>query len=104
MAPYNHIMRYYWLYALSSLIVVPFANVATPPIPWHDMRVKHAWHAVPDDWESLGFPAAGTTIDLYIAMKPYHESALIDALYEVSDPDHPRYALIIITPIAPLFI
>jgi hypothetical protein len=63
------------------------------PIAWHDMRVKHAWHAVPDNWESLGRPAAGTIIDLYIALKPHQESALIDALYEVSDPDHSRHVL-----------
>jgi hypothetical protein len=63
------------------------------PIAWHDMRVKHAWHAVPDNWESLGHPAAGTIIDLYIALKPHQESALIDALYEVSDPDHSRHVL-----------
>ncbi|KAH9168457.1 subtilisin-like protein [Lactarius sanguifluus] len=55
------------------------------------MRVKHTWSAVPVNWETLGCPSAGTTIDLYIALNPHQESALIDALYEVSDPKHPRY-------------
>ncbi|KAH9171901.1 subtilisin-like protein [Lactarius sanguifluus] len=55
------------------------------------MRVRHTWSAVPDNWETLGCPSAGTTMDLYIAPNPHQENALIDALYEVSDPKHPRY-------------
>ncbi|KAH9174031.1 subtilisin-like protein [Lactarius sanguifluus] len=57
------------------------------------MRVKHTWSAVPANWETLGCPSAGTTIDLYIALNPHQETALIDALYEVSDPKHPRYGV-----------
>ncbi|KAH9077774.1 subtilisin-like protein [Lactarius deliciosus] len=55
------------------------------------MRVRHTWSAVPDNWETLGCPSAGTTMDLYIALNPHQENALIDALYEVNDPKHPRY-------------
>ncbi|KAH9045018.1 subtilisin-like protein [Lactarius hengduanensis] len=55
------------------------------------MQVKHTWSAVPANWETLGCPSAGTTIDLYIALSPRQDNALIDALYEVSDPKHPRY-------------
>ncbi|KAH9025380.1 subtilisin-like protein [Lactarius pseudohatsudake] len=84
-------MRYHWLYALSFLTATPLADVATPPAPWGDMRVKHAWSSVPANWETLGCPPAGTTIDLYIALNPHHDNALIDALFEVSDPKHPRY-------------
>ncbi|KAH9007873.1 subtilisin-like protein [Lactarius hengduanensis] len=58
------------------------------------MRVMHRWNAVPDNWETLGCPSAGTTIDLYIALKPHQEDALIDALYEVSDPKHLRHSLL----------
>ncbi|KAH9083706.1 subtilisin-like protein [Lactarius deliciosus] len=64
---------------------------ATPLAPWGDARVKHAWSSVPTNWETLGCPSAGTTIDLYIALNPHQEDTLIDALYEVSDPRHPRY-------------
>ncbi|KAH8995550.1 subtilisin-like protein [Lactarius hatsudake] len=84
-------MRYHWLYVLSFLTTIPLADVATPLAPWDNMRVKHTWSAVPANWETLGCPSAGTTIDLYIALNPHQESALIDALYEVSDPKHPRY-------------
>ncbi|KAH9054785.1 Pro-kumamolisin, activation domain-containing protein [Lactarius vividus] len=62
-----------------------------PLAPWADVRVKHAWRSVPGNWETLGCPSAGTTIDLYIALNPHQEDALIDALYQVSDPKHPRH-------------
>ncbi|KAH9172024.1 subtilisin-like protein [Lactarius sanguifluus] len=84
-------MRYHWLYVLSFLTATPLAHFATPLAPWGDVRVKHAWSSVPANWETLGCPSAGTTIDLYIALNPRHDNALIDALYEVSDPKHPRY-------------
>ncbi|KAF8266397.1 Pro-kumamolisin, activation domain-containing protein [Lactarius quietus] len=86
-------MRYYhWFTVLSVISAVPLANFATPPSPfWGDIRVKHAWNSVPDNWENLGPPPTGATIDLYIALKPHRENALIDTLYEVSNPEHPRY-------------
>ncbi|KAH9029799.1 subtilisin-like protein [Lactarius deliciosus] len=84
-------MRYHWLYVLSFLTTTPLADFATPLTPWDNKRVKHTWSAVPANWETLGCPSAGTTIDLYIALNPHQENALIDALYEVSDPKHPRY-------------
>ncbi|KAH9030352.1 subtilisin-like protein [Lactarius pseudohatsudake] len=77
---------------ISVLALVPFANVAKPLTPpWDDLRVKHTWGAVPPNWESLGHPSVGTTIDLHFALKPDHENAVIDALYEVSDPKSPKY-------------
>ncbi|KAH9015225.1 subtilisin-like protein [Lactarius pseudohatsudake] len=81
-------MRYHWLYALSFLTATPLADFATPLAPWGDVRVKHAWSSVPANWETLGCPSAGTTINLYIALNPHQEDALIDALYEVSDPKY----------------
>ncbi|KAH9073449.1 subtilisin-like protein [Lactarius deliciosus] len=83
-------MRCHQLYVISVLALVPFANNAKPLTPpWDDLRVKHTWGAVPPNWESLGHPSAGTTIDLHFALKPDHENAVIDALYEVSDPKIP---------------
>ncbi len=61
--------------------------------PWDDIRVKHIWDTVPHNWETLGHPPAGTTIDLHLALTPHHENALIDALYEVSDPRSPKHVL-----------
>ncbi|KAH9160207.1 subtilisin-like protein [Lactarius sanguifluus] len=67
---------------------------ATPLEPrWDDVRTKHAWSAVPEHWETLGHPAAGTTIDLHIALEtePQRKNAVVDALYEVSSPRSPKY-------------
>ncbi|KAF8264651.1 peptidase S8/S53 domain-containing protein [Lactarius quietus] len=76
----------------------PFGRIAWIPVPidtlvpvWDVIHVKHTWNAIPDNWESLGCPPAGTTIDLYVALKPHYENALIRSLYEVSDPSHPKY-------------
>ncbi|KAH9172012.1 hypothetical protein EDB89DRAFT_1967157, partial [Lactarius sanguifluus] len=57
------------------------------------MHVKHAqaWTAVPANWECLGDPSAGITIDLRIALRPHRENGSIDALYEASDTRHARY-------------
>ncbi|KAF8271587.1 subtilisin-like protein [Lactarius quietus] len=70
----------------------PLANFTTPLVPpWDDLHVKHTWIDVPQNWETLGSPSSNTTIDLHIALVPQYENALIDALYEVSTPGHPKY-------------
>ncbi|KAH9040216.1 subtilisin-like protein [Lactarius hengduanensis] len=85
-------MRFHQLSVLPVLAAVPFADSETPlSPPWHDIRVKHTWNTVPPNWEALGHPPAGTTIDLHLALKPHHENALVDALYNVSDPRSPKY-------------
>ncbi|KAF8268764.1 subtilisin-like protein [Lactarius quietus] len=85
-------MPYRWQLVLYILSAIPLAEFATPLAPrWGDIRLKHTWNTVPDNWESLGPPPSGTAIDLYIALKPHRESALIDALYEVSNPRHQKY-------------
>ena len=86
-------MRHFWLSPLVFLAVLPLAGFTAPVEPWDDMRVMHTWHTVPVNWESLGHPSVGTTLNLYIALKPYRESALTDALDEISNPRHPRHAL-----------
>src|SRR6266702_475728 len=84
-------MRYHCVFVLSVLAAVLLGSLAKflPP-PWDDMHIKHSWNAIPENWESLGHPS-GTTIDLYVALKPHRENALIDALSEVSSPNHPRH-------------
>ncbi|KAH9054644.1 subtilisin-like protein [Lactarius vividus] len=84
-------MRYHWLYVLSFLTATPLTDFATPLAPWGNMQVKHTWSAVPANWDTLGCPSTGTTIDLYIALNSDQEDALTDALYQVSDPKDPRY-------------
>ncbi|KAH9044099.1 subtilisin-like protein [Lactarius deliciosus] len=83
-------MRYCWIPVLFLLsCTVTLSGIATSR--WDNMRPKHSWRTIPENWECLGLPTPGTLIDLYIALKPYRENALVDALNEVSDPGHPRH-------------
>ena len=80
---------------LFVLAAAPLCDLSMPPAPlWDDMRVKRTWNAVPAIWESLGHPPGCTTIDLHIALEPHDETALIDALYKVSDPSLPTLVLL----------
>jgi tripeptidyl-peptidase-1 len=81
----------YWLSVLSVLAAVPL-GLSTPISPrWDYMRLKHSWESIPEKWECRGHPPTGTAIDLRVSLKPHRENALIDALYEVSDPSHSKY-------------
>ncbi|KAH9031419.1 subtilisin-like protein [Lactarius deliciosus] len=83
-------MRFYPL--LSVFAFRPLSGLATPfASHWDDLRPKHTWTSVPENWQNLGHPPADTTIDLHIALKAKNENALIDALIEVSSPGHPKY-------------
>ncbi|KAH9165954.1 peptidase S8/S53 domain-containing protein [Lactarius sanguifluus] len=82
-------MRYHWIPVLLLLSTVPLSGIATSR--WDDMRPKHSWKTIPENWECLGLPTPSTMFDLYIALKPYRENALVDTLNEVSDPGHPRH-------------
>ncbi|KAH9003761.1 subtilisin-like protein [Lactarius hatsudake] len=85
-------MCYHLLSVFFAVAAVPLGCFATLLAPrWDNMRVKHAWEAVPENWESLGVPSAGTTINLHLALKPHREKALVTALYEVSSPGHSKY-------------
>ncbi|KAH8986378.1 subtilisin-like protein [Lactarius akahatsu] len=87
-------MHYLRLSVLCALAVItwPLDSAATLFAPnWNDMHTKHRWNAIPGKWESIGQPPVGTTIDLRIALKPHREHALTDAIYEVSNPKHPKY-------------
>ncbi|KAH9165488.1 subtilisin-like protein [Lactarius sanguifluus] len=77
-------MRYHLISALSVLAAICLlGSLAKPFLPhWDDMRIKHSWNAVPENWESPGNPLGGTTIDLYVALKVQRENALIDTLYQ----------------------
>ena len=94
---------YHWLFALSFLTAVLLADFTTAAVRWDEMRIKHAWNTVPANWESLGNTTSSAMMNLYIALKPDRESALIDALSEVSNPRHPRRVLLTTPPLAPVF-
>ncbi|KAI9439773.1 subtilisin-like protein [Lactarius indigo] len=87
-------MHYRLFSAFSALTAVSLGCFATLLAPrWDNLRVKHAWKAVPENWESLGIPPASTTINLHVALKPHRKKALIAALYEVSSPGNPKHVL-----------
>ena len=100
------LMSYHWLSTLSILIalllLVLLAEFATAAVHWDEKRVMHAWDDVPTDWESQGNTTVGAKIKLHFALKSDRENALIDALYEVSNPDHPRHVLLTTPPLVPL--
>ncbi|KAF8265092.1 peptidase S8/S53 domain-containing protein [Lactarius quietus] len=85
-------MHHLGLLVLFALAAWPLDFATTTLAPnWNSMRTKHRWNAVPEKWECIGNPPVGTTIDLRIALRPQREGALIDALYKVSNPKHPKY-------------
>ncbi|KAF8265630.1 subtilisin-like protein [Lactarius quietus] len=86
-------MRYHQFSVISVLASVPLANFVNPLTHWGEMHIKHTWTTVPSNWETLGHPPAVTTTDLHFALKSRQENALIDALYEVSDPRSLKHVL-----------
>ncbi|KAH9027939.1 subtilisin-like protein [Lactarius pseudohatsudake] len=85
-------MRCRALSVLATLSAPFLCGFATPLASrWDKMKVKHAWDAVPNNWQTLGHPSNQTTIDLHLALKSHREDALVKALYEVSDPKNPKY-------------
>ncbi|KAH9052982.1 subtilisin-like protein [Lactarius deliciosus] len=84
-------MHYHLHSVLCILATVIISCLATPR--WDDLRVKHAWKVVPENWENLGLPPAGSVINLHIALKPRRENALTEALFEVSSPGHSKHVL-----------
>ncbi|KAH9161681.1 subtilisin-like protein [Lactarius sanguifluus] len=79
-------MHYHLRSVLFTLAAVILGCLASPR--WDDLRVKHAWKSIPENWESLGIPSAGTTINLHLALKPHREKALVTALYEEQVAEH----------------
>ncbi|KAF8265202.1 Pro-kumamolisin, activation domain-containing protein, partial [Lactarius quietus] len=84
-------MRLHLLSVLSVFAVRLLDGLAIPSSDWDDVHPKHIWYSVPDSWHNLGHPPADTTIDIHVALQAQDENALIDALYDVSSPGHPKY-------------
>ncbi|KAH9060316.1 subtilisin-like protein [Lactarius deliciosus] len=81
-------MHNHCISVLSVIVLVLLGGLAKPlSPPWDDMHIKHSWNAIstaiPKSWEALGGPPSGTTIDLYIALRPQHENAVVDCALRV---------------------
>ena len=95
-------MPHLWLFVLFVLAAVPLTDVATPVIPWNDMKIKHTWNAIPVNWETLSHPSTGSTIHLHIVLETHRENAFSDTVPVISDLIHSRHVLLTIPPPAPL--
>ncbi|KAI1630893.1 tripeptidyl-peptidase 1 precursor [Biscogniauxia mediterranea] len=73
-----------------SALLAAQAALAGPIRSRTPYRVKDSHH-VPRDWRRVGRAPANHVIDLQIGVKQGNFAALEKHLYEVSDPDHPRY-------------
>ncbi|KAF7976380.1 hypothetical protein HWV62_6953 [Athelia sp. TMB] len=58
---------------------------------WDDFSVKHSWAEVPSGWELQGPAPEEHLINLRIGLKQDKLDDLIASLYEVSQPQHPKY-------------
>ncbi|KAH9173609.1 hypothetical protein EDB89DRAFT_1905289 [Lactarius sanguifluus] len=82
-------MCYRWLFVVSALIAAPLGALTTPfTTHWGDMRAKYMWNATPHNWEILDLRYRGRPPRCASAQRG---NSLIDALYEVSTPMHPKY-------------
>ncbi|KAJ7065361.1 peptidase S8/S53 domain-containing protein [Mycena amicta] len=80
----------------SSALVLGLAHLcAAKPLAgkrWtENVAVKHAWLETPGGWEYHSAPPADHLLELRIGLKQDKIDELIKALYEVSDPAHPKY-------------
>jgi tripeptidyl-peptidase I len=87
-----------WFFVLPVFAVVPIGFANTIARRWDDTRVKHSWGSIPEKWEYHGHPPDHATIDLRVALKPHRDNALVDALYEVSNPEHPKCVSVLLLP------
>lgn len=83
------------MHILSLLVkaaVVARVVLATPLARrWDDFEVKHAWVDIPAGWERHADAPRDHVLNLKISLKQDKFDDLIDHLYQVSDPSHPRY-------------
>ncbi|OTB11951.1 hypothetical protein K445DRAFT_321668 [Daldinia sp. EC12] len=73
-----------------SALLAAQVSLASPVGSRTPYRVKDTHH-VPRDWKRVRRAPAGHVIDLQIGVKQSNFPELERHLYEVSDPDHPRY-------------
>ena len=96
-------MQQSWLYGLFFLAAVRLTELAIPFVPSDDVKIKHTWHAIPANWETLGHPYPGSAIDFNIVLQPDQESALIDAVSDISNQKHSRHVILTTPTSAPSF-
>jgi len=61
---------------------------------WEELKVKHEWTDVPKGWIEVGRPPADHSLKINFGLRQERFDELLGHLYEVSDPEHDRCALI----------
>ncbi|KIJ54290.1 hypothetical protein M422DRAFT_775435 [Sphaerobolus stellatus SS14] len=73
------------------LALAAFGVSASPLHASESFQLKHSWEKIPNGWEVHSIPPPDHLINLRIGLKESKIDELIGHLYEVSDPNHPRY-------------
>lgn len=82
----------------SVVLLGAFQSAISKPLGlekrWEELRVKHEWIDVPKGWVEVGRPPAEHLLKMNFGLKQERFDELLDHLYQVSDPEHRRYAFI----------
>jgi hypothetical protein len=84
--------RLLWAVALLGAFQPAIAKSLRHDKRWGELKVKHEWTDVPKGWVEIGRPPADYPMKINIGLKQERFDELLGHLYEVSDPDNPRYA------------
>jgi len=88
-----------WTVALFGV----FQSVVSKPYKldkrWEELKVKHQWIDVPGGWVEIGQPPVDYPLKVNIGLKKERFGELLEHLFEVSDPEHHRCALVFVSPV-----
>jgi len=74
-----------------------FQSVVSKPLGpdkrWEELKAKHEWSDVPKGWVEVGRPPADHLLKINLGLRQDRFDELLGHLYEVSDPEHHRCAL-----------
>ena len=91
-SPLLTMARLLWTVALLGALHSTVSKPLNLDKRWEDLEVKHEWTHVPRGWVEVGRPPADYPLKINIGLKQGRFDELLEHLYEVSDPEHYRYA------------
>ena len=91
-SPLPKMARLLWTVALLGFLQSALSKPLNFDKRWQESKVKHEWTDVPKGWVEIGRPPADYSLRMNIGLKQDRFDELLEHLYEVSDPDHHRYA------------
>ena len=90
-SPLPAMARLLWVVVLLGAFQPVIAKSLRHDKRWEELKVKHEWTDVPKGWVEIGRPPADYPMKINIGLKQERFDELLGHLYEVSDPDNPRY-------------